>query len=359
MKRLIIKLLFFVLPILGWLIIEGFLPPNTYTYRPWEALKFQTVFSIRKFFHPNTTVQMKSSGELCHHTKFSTYKDELWKTDKLGNRNDAFIEDPDILIIGDSFVAGILITQDSTITNQLQNIMGESYSVYNFIPAFLTKFEYYLKNNLIQKPDLIIFSCGEKFVPWPVVEYVKPDPNSIKFRVKMALMSNSKFSNFCIYLDKVIRTYSINWAKARLANKRGTGVPGIEGSNMFFLNGKDQIYDKEDLKRTKEIILSYKKYCDSLDIDFLFLPMPNKETVYYDFVPFEKQPDYLLELDTFLVQNNVQTINTLKLYNDYRKANDKLLYHLDDTHWNSTAIRIVAKEIARKIQIGSENLASK
>jgi alginate O-acetyltransferase complex protein AlgJ len=46
---------------------------------------------------------------------------------------------------------------------------------------------------------------------------------------------------------------------------------------------------------------------------------------------------------------NVKTINSLKLYNDYRKSNNELLYHLDDTHWNSNAIRIVSEEAAKTI----------
>ena len=81
---------------------------------------------------------------------------------------------------------------------------------------------------------------------------------------------------------------------------------------------------------------------------FLYVPMPNKESVYYDFIPLNKQPDYLFKLDSILKEANVSTINTLEIYNNYRKINSALLYHLDDTHWNSKATDLVSKEIAIK-----------
>ena len=84
-----------------------------------------------------------------------------------------------------------------------------------------------------------------------------------------------------------------------------------------------------------------------MGIDFLFLPMPDKETVYFELVPFIKQPNYLFKLDSILTNSNVATINTLKIYNEFRKENKSLLYHFDDTHWNSNATEIIANEITK------------
>jgi alginate O-acetyltransferase complex protein AlgJ len=85
-----------------------------------------------------------------------------------------------------------------------------------------------------------------------------------------------------------------------LSSQKGDGIPGIEGSNMFFFNEENYRHDVNmvkdfttDLKRTNDIIVSYKEYCDSLGIEFLFIPMPNKATVYYEFVPFKEQPGYI------------------------------------------------------------------
>jgi hypothetical protein len=117
--------------------------------------------------------------------------------------------------------------------------------------------------------------------------------------------------------------------------------------------GTSQKHQKDDLANTVNILISYKKYCDSLGIKFIFMPMPDKETVYYELVPFDEQPDYLNKLDSILNISGVSTINTLKIYNDYRKTNDNLLYHLDDSHWNSNATEIIALEIIQKARMQS------
>ncbi len=119
---------------------------------------------------------------------------------------------------------------------------------------------------------------------------------------------------------------------------------------MFFLNGKDQADYMTNLITVAEVIESYKNFCDSLGIGFLFLPLPDKETVYYDLVPFKEQPNYLFELDAELKTRNISTINSLNAFNRYRQKNNSLIYHLDDTHWNSKGVNIIAEEIIKEIR---------
>lgn len=356
MKRFIVKIFIFTFPVLLWFTIEGFLPSSVFTWRPWEALLFNYYrFSFGKVFYPYSDLQMNTVGQLCHHTKYSITKMEKWKTDKSGNRNDVFIEDPDILLIGDSFVVGGALTQDSTFTKQLQYYLGDSLKVYNIAPAEFSVLDYYLKKKIIKKPKLVIFARSERFIPEAMEIYSEPD-NSMKSKIKAVLLDNDLFLSSCVFLDKCFRMYSKKWIQARMSGQKGNGLAGIEESNMFFYNTEDnivlpnQVTDfMEDMKKTKDRIISFKAYCDSLDIDFLFLPMPNKASVYYDYVPLEKQPDYIFKLDSLLRMNGIQTFNTLAFYNEYRRSHDELLYHLDDTHWNANGARIFSKKIAEII----------
>jgi len=57
----------------------------------------------------------------------------------------------------------------------------------------------------------------------------------------------------------------------------------------------------------------------------------------------------MANLDSILKENDVKTFNVLQLYNDYRQSNTKLLYHLDDMHWNPNGVQLVSKEIAKTI----------
>jgi hypothetical protein len=104
---------------------------------------------------------------------------------------------------------------------------------------------------------------------------------------------------------------------------------------------------KETVKNAG-IIISYKNYCDSIGVDFLYISMPNKESVYFDYVPLEKQSAYIFRLDSILKKADVSTVNALELFNNYRKTNNELLYQLDDTHWNSNATALLSEEIAAK-----------
>ena len=91
---------------------------------------------------------------------------------------------------------------------------------------------------------------------------------------------------------------------------------------------------------------SYKAYCDSLGIVFVFLPCPDKESVYYEYVPFSKQPSTLFQLDSILIANGINTINSLGVLN--RSKKNALLYSYDDTHWNAAGVSVIATEIMKK-----------
>ena len=64
----------------------------------------------------------------------------------------------------------------------------------------------------------------------------------------------------------------------------------------------------------------------------------------------------MANLDSILKENDVKTFNVLQLYNDYRQSNTKLLYHLDDMHWNPNGVQLVSKEIAKTIIAEYANL---
>ena len=115
---------------------------------------------------------------------------------------------------------------------------------------------------------------------------------------------------------------------------------------MFFLNGKNQHYHYEIINDIAETIAQYKNYCDSIGVKFIFLPLPNKETIYYNNVPLNEQPNYIVELNSILNKKGVTTVNTIKILND--EKDNLLLYHLDDTHWNSNGVNIVVNELAKK-----------
>jgi len=346
MKRFLIQLLLFLIPAIVLLVINiNFM--SFFYFRPWEdiSFKYQDVYSLSPFY-PDSKIFRNSVGDLCHHTNNAVYKHEYWITDKLGFRNDEFVDKPDILFIGDSFIVGSSLSQKDILSNKVKSKFDNTIKVYNMAPSNFSQFDYYLRLGIIKKPKILIYSQVERKLPQPM------------YTIKFGLLHNVVLKlfntmNVNVYIDKMLKFSSINWIKARIQNNKGIGVRGI--SNMYFLNGYSQKYEDNYVNKSLEIINTYKKYCDSLGIKFIYLAMPNKETVYFDLVPFVKQPNYLLQLDSLLKTEKIATINTLKIYNDFRKKNKILLYHLDDTHWTPIATELISKEIVRILKQNKQN----
>lgn len=333
MKKFILKIIIFSIP-LFFIFMEIFLPLNVFTFRPWETLLFKNSDEQPWAFYPNRTIQMLSKGDLCFNTQYAVTKYENWTTDHLGFRNNTFIKKANILLIGDSFIAGSSLPQDSTITNLLSLKSGAK--VYNLAPAYFRDFIYLLNNRIIEKPNLIIFSKVERCAP----ESMTIPQNEYK-----------ALGELDVFSDRVSRLYLFKYLYSKLTGSHGSGIPGVINKNQHFLNGKSQVYLDDQINTIVDMISQYKAYCDSLGIGFIFLPMPNKETVYYRNVPFEHQPAFLYKLYDNLRNKNIKFINILDRFNEITTLEpEKQLYHLDDTHWNGNGVEVTAEEIMRFIK---------
>lgn len=346
MKRFLKKIIYFLFfPLIILLIVEIFFSPTLFTFRAYEGIIFSSNVSHTGHFYPNSEISKKSEGDLCHHTSFSVIKNEKWITDKIGFRNDHFVEKPDIIFIGSSFFYGTGLTQKDIISNQVKSKLDNKYSVYNMSPGTLGELDYYLREGILKKPKWIIYGVGEIHIPSGFVPFDAPTNSAFKKYLKKIM-----YTGFNAVIDKSMRFYSLKWVKSRINGVTNFGVKA-EYSDMFFGQGKSaKILTNEETLQTVKALISCKKFCDSLGIHLLIVPTPNKETVYYDFVTLNKQPDYFNKLCELAKQEKLQIINTVTLFNEYRKKkNNKLLYHLDDTHWNTKGVNLVSYAIAKFI----------
>ena len=102
-------------------------------------------------------------------------------------------------------------------------------------------------------------------------------------------------------------------------------------------------YNQNKIDSIVIAISSYNEFCKARNIEFVFLPCPNKESLYYDYAGLDKQPDFLHKLHIALKERGIKTINLLEKFNV--EKNNQLLYHYDDTHWNSKTSHIVTQEL--------------
>lgn len=347
MNKFLKKLIcFIVIPISILWIVEFFcLPINYFAHRNWEALLLESKLPLYGSWYPNVDVQSVEEGDLAYYTQFAIDKKVLWKTDKLGFRNETVINTPDILVIGDSFIAGSSLSQEQTFTNQLSKEFHGKFEIYNIAPCSFSYWVRLMEQGTIKKPKYLIFSIVERYVPEVFVP-TKNNYDSSRERVKHQIRE----IGLAPVVDRLTRFYSLKWLAARIRNNRGTGIQSEINKKMFFLQGKSvEGRNEADIHKTVEAIVSYKKYCDSIGVAFLFLPIPNKETVYYDLVPLPHQPSFLFKVDALLKQKGVSTVNTLAIYNKSKQFN-KFLYQLDDTHWNAYGVHIVVKTVKEKLE---------
>ncbi len=351
MRYFLYKLILFFIPFAIIPIFEAFIiPTNFFTFRSWEALSFSNKACRRLAqapFYPNCTLRMKEQGDLVPYTNKSIVKNTVWITDQLGYRNDKFVSDPDILLFGDSFFVGNGLSQSETITNTLSSKLYNKAKVYNFASGSLRQFDVLYRNGLLKKPKLIIFESVERNnISFPT--FFKTG-EILEKKYILSFYIPAFIKDIIVKFDRMLRLYSVNWMQSRfhpLFGRSALSNPVELESKMIFLQGKSvTVHSDKELKESFNAIMSYKKYCDSIGVNFLFVSMPNKETVYFDFVPLDTQPDYLFKLDSLLNKNGVATINVLSIYNAERQKKNILLYHYDDTHWNSTATELIANEI--------------
>lgn len=347
MGKFIKRTLFFGAIIFTLLFISETLVPNHWvTFRSWEAFKTNSSTFIGPFFPNQYTIRTEYGGS-SHHTKYTIKKENIeWYTDELGFRNKEFIKNPDIVFIGASNINGTAATQDSILSSRVADLTG--YTTYSIAPGHFSKFVQMVDAGIIEKPKILVYGCIERMLP----KFKKPkkslppiygNENSIEKIVRKNIPDAFKIA----YL-KIEKRNTKNFVKARIAGSKGLAIRSKIDERMTFVQGRKSNIKLDDkkLNRNANVIKAYDNYCKKNGIEFIFFPIPNKETVYYNLVPFQRQPKYLNQLTTKLREKNVTVINTLKLYNQ-AKNKGQLLYHYDDSHWNENGINIVAEEVAR------------
>jgi len=341
MKRFFRLLLIFTIPILLVCILDSvILSPVIFTNRVWEGLSFKDEMSMP--FYPNQSIKMQEIGDLGFHTKAAVIKDVVWKTDRLGYRNDSVITDPDILIVGDSFVAGSTLTQDSTLTNTLIRLTKHKYKIYNIAPVQFSTCVSLLNKGIIKRPKLIIRISVERFMGM-----IADTTEDLMFNKTYLL--NQKYPRLLTTLDRLQKFTSMQWFNARFKNRTGIGFPSKVDPKMLFLEGAHSIDNDSALYHESiKSITMFNQKCKTWGVKFIYIPMPNKETVYWDLVPYSKQPNLLFLVASALNRLGIENINPLPVYNNEKK-NRRWLYNLDDTHWASPAVEILANEIVHYI----------
>ena len=357
MKKFLFKTFLFFLPFYLVLALELFvLPIDYFTFRPWEALVVRKIDWILKGpFYPNMKIHKIEEGDIAPHAAFAVKREVQWQTDRYGYRKrNTPIKRHEIVIVGDSMAAGGGLTQNDMLSEVLEERLGVS--VYPYAPRRLSNF---LRDSrfLRYPPDIVIFETAENQIALltPLSERQKA-PNTKGFLTEFFRQARETqgVQSLGVFLDRAYKNNMLNYFRAKLRRKVAPDKPryNYRAGSMLFLEGMAANKDipKKLIDAHTQMIEGYCRAVQERGIHFIFLPVPNKETIYHDLLPDPKRPVYLDHLMSEVKKKGVETINLQDAYEREYHKHSTLLYWLDDTHWNAKGVEIAADLIEQMVK---------
>lgn len=317
-------------------------PLDAATLRIWEAVSVlrPNVF-LPGPFYPRVTMEKIEGSELTLYQKNAPKKKVVWHTDAYGYRKHPHGGSQyDVVLVGDSNIAGSGLTQNNMLSEMLEEETG--LRTYPLAPTSLNSF-FTDSRFFHQKPKLVIVSNIERDL-----ESLHP--------VRVAAFSEEK-SNFYVEMKWVQRIailidrFFYKKAEVRkILSKRSFFLSEKKGAreDVLFLQGAvaNRERSSEVIEKVASAVVSYRDALRKYDIDFIFLPIPNKESIYADQVPGARKATFIPSLIEALKKKGVVVVDLQTAYQRARlKQPDVLLYDPGDTHWNREGVNVAAREL--------------
>lgn len=362
MRKFILKAFLFACPFLFMIGIELFaLPVDFFTFRIWEAVLIRKVHSIfpGHFYPLMELTKLETRGDLARHTPFANPKKVKWITDRYGFRKrDREGMKPAIVIVGDSNIAGQALSQEEMLSEVLEEKL--KVPVYPYAPV--GSINTFLKDLRFRKdpPQTVILSYIERDIlhmPFPKPRRTERFPAFYEWRERVRQIRWVQSTG--VLIDRLFKMNMLNYVRSKIGNTVSLGFcyfPSKFGL-MLFVQGEtaNRAVSSERLGKTVETIEAYDRILRRRNIRFIFLPIPNKENIYHDFLPDPRRPVFLEELIRELKKRNIETVDTQKAFEEEYRKHSALLFFLDDSHWNPRGVRLAADQTAKLIEERSKN----
>ncbi len=345
MKKFIKTFTIFLTIILIPLLFElVFLPKDYFNYRVTESLM---VYDYKNhfygYFYPNQKIVKTEFGDSGHHTKYAIPKEVTWVTDSLGFRNTIFTRKPEIIFVGDSQTGGCALDQKDMLSELFRTKTNKSsYCIAR--DGALIKYRNVRRDEVIKKPKVVVYQTTERDLPmyslYPEVASAKYASTILKYNLTKPF----------ILFDRFMKGNMKNYLSARFSNVKGYGVNSPQKEDFLYAPILMRPLSTENIERSIDRIKEYKAFFEAEGVTFIVLPIPNKETIYYDYVPdFEEQPSNMQLLAERLDEEGVYNINLFELFNKNR-TDETPLFHFDDAHWTARGVEITVDALIELIE---------
>jgi len=357
--------------ILLWSVETFILPVNFFTFRVWEALLVKRYLpdltlppddtlnpvALTGPFYPNMHIITDEVGGLAQGTPEAVKKRVEWWTDRYGYRKRDTSARPEVVIVGDSFTAGMCLTQSDTLAVVLQGLLNRE--VYPLATANINNF-LRIRRFRESPPKVVVLAVAEgnfSFI-FRAIEPVKTE--SVKWWSPLESLlgwinghkHNRVFQSFLVFVNRATHPNMYEYVMARLWKAKPD--PMIRRGAMIYRAVPRDIDGPigENPERTIWNIIGYRNVLRTRGIRLIVMPIPSKESVHYREALEGKKPLFLDRLNRGLRERGIEVVD---LWNPFMKAHETLgmpLYFPDDTHWNPPAVRIAANLLSQAIRKG-------
>ena len=337
----------FVIPIIILGAIELILPLGYFSPEAWGSLNAYTRTGrilLPGPFYPNMSITKNEPGDLGMHSAYSNFKEVNWVTNNEGYRTSLSSDRKyDVIIIGDSMAVGSGMKQEDTPAEVLSRLIHKD--VYGMGAILMSDFihEGYIEK---YKPKFVVLIQTERTLnitdTYSVVYHQTILSKSRDFVQK--IIHKFGFENFdpiFVLADRFLKQNMLHYLKSKiLYSIEDKSVIKSDNSPMLFLQGDVALKEipKSEVVTVAGKIKDLDIFLKERGVTLIIVPVPNKESIYWELFNNNKQSHFVTDLVTALRERSVTSVDTYSAFRNATYKENKILYPTDNVHWNEEGV---------------------
>lgn len=361
-----------LLTVLGTLVLLDrgaslLLPPERLFFRGWEYVSGAGRYNIARRSLTHVQDEYGDLGNMLGVDRYKQWRRNAYTMDEEGYRNvhGKRRSDAPVVVVGDSFIAGVGNTDQETFAVELERLTG--IPMESYVPGDLSLLLTENRFPDLRRGTLLVWGRVERnltagdgeiqkwmrdtscFTETPWKRLIRTSKTFVKQRI----------GNWVEYanISPLRRIGQRAFQRIRFALTGGhanTVILSEDGSDMLFYSKDVRLLRQDAADRqiadVADAIAHAQDCLARRGLSLLFVPIPDKPHIEHAHVPEDRKPsmplspDPLSTLQKELSVRGVRVVDLLPAFQEY--AGTTLLYWKDDTHWNGKGIRLAAEETA-------------
>lgn len=328
-------------------------------FRPWERL----YDADSQRFAPTRQVTMRTIGDLGYKSwnrDLQAPRRTRFTTDRHGYRNPTESETAEIIVMGDSFVAGAGLSDEETVSMRLSAHLGAP--VYNFAGESLNAPARFFRDERFarQRPKIVIWAPVARGIKARPLFFGEDEPGDspslrnrldsatdwLRARVETMNRDNGLVREARFGLQGMLQRIRPNDHARTLSD--GASILSLSLSEQNLLLTPEQ----RKIDHCIEMVAALAGILEGRGVKFIFSPIPESGTIYPElFDPAERRmlpdPSFLDRLIAGVRDRGIEVVDLRSVFSASRLP---YLYLADDSHWNARATDLAAQAWSKRLR---------